>query len=408
VPRPPLPVGTYGVINTKRDGKRWRARCQFRDVDGVVRNVSRWGDSKTAADNNLKEALRDRQRAAGLIKPESKVTEVAELWFQEFREKVDQGIRSGTSYDNYENRWNKLVKSRVIGLRIAEFKPGRVDDIVQDINRTHSASTARNCRAILSGLCQLAVRHGAIDRNPVREASPIEAGKRRKQVPRALTVAEVLHIFELADNDPVAMRQDLPDTMRFFGGTGNRTGEAIAVRWEKIDFSAKVAWVEGNMVRSKIDGKKINPGKTENADRGVPLADWLVDMLLDRRARVAAASGVEPDQLTGWVFPNSLGTLREASNLRRDWRAFRERHSIGDWFTPRTFRRTVATLVTDALPVREASDMLGHSRVSLTSDTYVGRKAPSQKPAAVLHVLGTAKNGSKTEPRSNEGGGNRV
>lgn len=221
-------------------------------------------------------------------------------------------------------------------------------------------------------------------------------------------MAEVLHIFELADNDPVAVRQDLPDTMRFFGGTGNRTGEAIAVRWEKIDFNAKVAWVEGNMVRSKIDGKKINPGKTENADRGVPLADWLVDMLLDRRARVAAARGVEPDQLTGWVFPNSLGTLREASNLRRDWRAFRERHSIGDWFTPRTFRRTVATLVTDALPVREASDMLGHSRVSLTSDTYVGRKAPSQKPAAVLHVLGTAKNGSKTEPRSNEGGGNRV
>ncbi|WAL69961.1 tyrosine-type recombinase/integrase [Amycolatopsis cynarae] len=96
----------------------------------------------------------------------------------------------------------------------------------------------------------------------------------------------------------------------------------------------------------------------------MPLADWLVDMLVDRRVRVAADQGVKPEELTGWVFPNSKGGLRETSNLRRDWRAFRERRGIGDWFTPRTFRRTVATLVTDALPAREASDMLGHSRVS--------------------------------------------
>ncbi|WP_370876663.1 tyrosine-type recombinase/integrase [Amycolatopsis thermophila] len=93
---------------------------------------------------------------------------------------------------------------------------------------------------------------------------------------------------------------------------------------------------------------------------------------LDRRARVAAKRGVKPEELTGWVFPNSKGGLREASNLRRDWRAFRERHKIGDWFTPRTFRRTVATLVTEALPAREASDMLGHSRVSQTTDTTSG------------------------------------
>jgi integrase len=123
-------------------------------------------------------------------------------------------------------------------------------------------------------------------------------------------------------------------------------------------------------------------------------------MLLDRRARIAAKRGIAPEEVTGWVFPNTKGGLRETSNLRRDWRAFRERHGIGDWFTPRTFRRTVATLVTDVLPAREASDMLGHSRVSQTTDTYVGRMAPSRKPALVLNVLG--KNGSKTAPRSTE------
>ncbi|GAA1242005.1 hypothetical protein GCM10009676_29030 [Prauserella halophila] len=74
--------------------------------------------------------------------------------------------------------------------------------------------------------------------------------------------------------------------------------------------------------------------------------------------------------------------------MRRDRRAFRDRHDIGTWFTPRTFRNTVATLVTDALPAREASDLLGHWRFSQTTDTYVGRMAVSRRPAEVLDALG--------------------
>lgn len=82
------------------------------------------------------------------------------------------------------------------------------------------------------------------------------------------------------------------------------------------------------------------------------------------------------------------GGLRETNNMRRDWRAFRDRHKLGDWFTPYTFRRTVATLLTDKLPAREASDLLGHSRISQTTDTYGGRKIISRNVADVLGVLG--------------------
>jgi hypothetical protein len=64
--------------------------------------------------------------------------------------------------------------------------------------------------------------------------------------------------------------------------------------------------------------------------------------------------------------PNSHGRLREAANTRRDWRAFRTRHNLGDSFTPYTLRRTLATLLTDKPPAREVSDLLGHSRISPT------------------------------------------
>src|SRR5690606_3302838 len=48
------------------------------------------------------------------------------------------------------------------------------------------------------------------------------------------------------------------------------------------------------------------------------------------------------------------------------------------WFTPRT----------EELPAREAADILGHSRVSQTTDTYVRRNLVSRHAAAVLDALG--------------------
>lgn len=56
----------------------------------------------------------------------------------------------------------------------------------------------------------------------------VESGKKR---PRALTLDEILEIFDKSDHDEIAIRHDLPDIMRYFGGTGTRTGETIAIRW---------------------------------------------------------------------------------------------------------------------------------------------------------------------------------
>jgi integrase len=326
------------------------------------------------------------------------VPELYAQWLAQFRALTDLGNRSGTSLDTYTNRWNKLLLPRVKSLRISELTPGRIDRILQDLNATYSASTARTCRAILSGLCGVAVRHGALTYNPVRDAQPVEPTK-RKQPARVLTITEALHIFELLDTDEIAVRQDLPDIVRYLAGTGNRTGEILAIRWDTINLAERTVYVEGNVVRVKGRGLTINHGKTAMATRPIPLTDWLVDLLVDRRKRMAALQDIAPEDLTGWLFPNTHGGLREAANMRRDWRAFRNRHDLGDWFTPYTLRRTVATLLTDKLPAREVSDLLGHSRISQTTDTYVGRKIVSRNPAAVLDALGDAKNGSSTEPQ---------
>ncbi|WP_374202653.1 tyrosine-type recombinase/integrase [Amycolatopsis sp. GM8] len=45
------------------------------------------------------------------------------------------------------------------------------------------------------------------------------------------------------------------------------------------------------------------------------------------------------------------------------------------WVTSHTFRKTTATALDDAdVPTRPIADQVGHARVSMTQDVYLGRK----------------------------------
>jgi hypothetical protein len=84
----------------------------------------------------------------------------------------------------------------------------------------------------------------------------------------------------------------------------------------------------------------VNRGKTENAVRPIPLADWCVTMLVTRRTTA--------ENLDGPIFPSSTGTIREATNVRnRAWKPFTVRAGY-EWVT---FRTCITGIVTDLTPV---------------------------------------------------------
>src|SRR4051812_50000374 len=108
--RPPLPLGTHGRIRVYRLGpKRYRARTQIRDHDGVIRDVERTGQSAAAAENLLRIGLRDRDRAVrdGDITGESTVRVLGELWLAEIDRLVRQGKRSPTTAQAYRYRFDR-------------------------------------------------------------------------------------------------------------------------------------------------------------------------------------------------------------------------------------------------------------------------------------------------------------
>ena len=71
-------------------------------------------------------------------------------------------------------------------------------------------------------------------------------------------------------------------------------------------------------------------------------------------------------------------------------------------FVSHTLRKTVASFLDDAdVSTRRISDQLGHSKISMTQDWYLGRKLTDRQTADVLeNLLGSDGSDEQKRPKS--------
>ncbi|MFD0811133.1 tyrosine-type recombinase/integrase [Amycolatopsis umgeniensis] len=87
------------------------------------------------------------------------------------------------------------------------------------------------------------------------------------------------------------------------------------------------------------------------------------------------------------IFANTTGTLRDPNNVLRVLREIRGSDDFL-WLTSHNFRKTTATALDDAgVSTQLIADHLGHSRVSMTQDTYLGRRTVDPITAQALEDL---------------------
>src|SRR6185312_13348928 len=174
---------------------------------------------------------------------------------------------------------------------------------------------------------------------------------------------------------------DLADLTRMMLATGCRIGECLALGWPDVDLDAATVDVHWRLVRRTGIGLLRFPSTKSGrkGERLIPLPSWAVTML--KRRRLAIGPGVEP------VFPDSLGAWRDPSNVRKVWRQVQAEAEI-EGFVSHTLRKTVASFLDDAaVSTRKISDQLGHSKVSMTLDRYLGRKLTDRETADALEKL---------------------
>jgi integrase len=393
--RPPLPLGTMGEIRCYKLGKsRFRAMAYYRDYDGVTRLLGRVGKSETQARNRLKEACRDRGRTDGAadITPSTTVAALAEEWFSEIRAAVESGDRSPGTGRLYRDRIDKQIVPAIGSLRLQEVRVSRVDRLLKATRDHHGVAVAKATRTVLSGMFGLAVRHDAIESNPVRDAAAIRS---KSTEHRTLDLEEVWDLRAKLAADEKAVGWDLPELVDMMLATGLRIGETAAITWPALDLDAGTVEVRGTVIRITGAGLVIKPKpKSKSGWRKIELPSWAVDMLKRREADAV------PNDWDA-VFTSPAGHLRDPSNTQADLRDVFDRLGYSD-VTSHTFRRTVATLMDRAgLTARAAADQLGHAKVSMTQDHYFGRRLANTGAAEVLEAVDAdqaAKQGGRRKP----------
>ncbi|MGC5332808.1 tyrosine-type recombinase/integrase [Micromonospora sp. DT62] len=394
--RPELPVGTWGKIRTEKLGpNRFRARARFRDYDGRARDIEATDTTGPAAERALKVKLRDRATPNDdEITRETRISRLAELWIEEIT--AEERITPQTIH-RYETSVRTAIVPALGNLRIREASVGRLDRLLRDIAKDRP-STAKGVKVVLGQMFALAVRHGAIPTNPVRDT-----GRLRK--PRRTVVAltdEHLQAVRTAIREwqqPVPGKPgprhtgDLADVVDLMLATGARIGEILALRWEDLDLAAErpTLTICGTLVFVKGQGIFRQPWtKSDAGYRMVVLPRFAAGMLLARKLGAAE----NPHDA---IFASRRGTWLSPNNVRRQWRQARADADL-DWVTPHTFRKTVATLIKEETDTKSAAAQLGHSSEEVTETYYIAKPVQAPDVSGILERLGADR--SAPQPRT--------
>ncbi|MBZ5727443.1 MAG: site-specific integrase [Acidobacteriia bacterium] len=169
---------------------------------------------------------------------------------------------------------------------------------------------------------------------------------------------------------------------------GLRKGEALALQWPAIDFERGTLSVRLALQRVKMPGeergKLLLKEPKRSSRRTLNLPQVILSGLVEQRqrqeqARILAGSRWRE---SGFVFTTGIGTPLGPGNLRR---AFSEILLAAD--LPRCrihdLRHTAATLLlAQGVHPRVVMELLGHSQIAVTMNTYSHVVPALQKDAA--------------------------
>jgi integrase len=168
---------------------------------------------------------------------------------------------------------------------------------------------------------------------------------------------------------------------------GLRRGEVLGLLWANIDRTKKTLRITGALQRVQGRLERSEP-KTRAGARTLLLPDVLVDLLAEHQRRQAEERlvwGAEW-QDHDLVFPTERGTPMEPSNLNRHFKIALKRAGLPATTRFHDLRHSCATfLIAQGVHPRVVMEILGHSQISLTMNTY-GHVLPETQREATTKV----------------------
>lgn len=253
------------------------------------------------------------------------------------------------TYSSYKWIIEKHVIPEIGRIKLASLKPPHLQKLYSDkIDSGLSKKTVLHIHSVIRRALNEAIKWGLINKNPCSAVTP---PRPEKSVPEVWSVEQAQEFLQ-------AVREHRWYAIYLIAlTTGARRGEILGLEWENIDFTRKTVSIQKTV--SEIRGKPvIGKPKTQRSRRKISLPDIVIDALKE------LGGG------TGFVFTTSNNTPITPRNLLRHYYSV-----LDDLDIPRIrfhdLRHTAATiLLTKDVHPKKVQELLGHSSITLTLDTY--------------------------------------
>jgi integrase len=273
--------------------------------------------------------------------------------FNEFADKFLEEVAKHTlkekTYITYESYLRLHVRPDLGRMKLASIQSQHIQRLyTKKLGSGLSKKTVHHIHGTLRRVLNKAVKRGLIQRNPCDGVTPPRIDK---QVPSVWTIEEAKTFLSAVSDH------------RWYGiylialTTGARRGEILGMEWQNIN------WIKGTITINKtiveIKGKAtITSPKTKLSSRTIVLPSLVLDLLKENR------------KSSVWIFPSERGNPLSPRNLLRHFYSVLEKLDVPK-IRFHDLRHTAATILLqkDVHP-KKVQELLGHSSITLTLDTY--------------------------------------
>ena len=264
------------------------------------------------------------------------------------------------------------------GEAIAKALEGEFDDFfkLQESKVPLSDKTILEHHRLISTILAQAEKEMLLTYNPAAKATPPRA---KKSTPDYYQPDEVEEILEALEKAPLKWR-----TITYFMiDTGCRRGEAMGLRWEKIDLETGLVVIDRALLYTKSKGVYEGDTKTDNM-RAMILAPETLDLLKKWRTEQLRLKLKNGDRWidSGYVFTRDDGRCMHPDSIT-DWQnKFSEKNNLPH-IHPHAFRHTAAsTMIANGVDIVTTANELGHASPSTTANIYAHQIAVAKAKAA--------------------------
>jgi integrase len=389
-----------GSIYHMKDG-RWRGAVTVRwemTPEGKRTRIRRIFTAATRHEvaEDLTAALRDRDRGINIQPGKQTVAQFLNSWLLSIKADV-----SPATYVSYEGVIRLHLTPTLGEIPLAQLSAGHIQRLKQEKldaivsrgpgikkavkgqpappPRHLSTATVRYCLVVLRMALDRACKLDLVPRNV---ALLVDFPKVEHAEIRPYSAEEARRFLEAAKEHP------LGSLFSAALAIGLRKGEALALQWPAIDFEHGTLPVRLTLQRIKMPGEKkgrlILKEPKRRSRRTLNLPHSILSGLLERRQRQEEQRimGGSRWRDNGFVFTTGIGTPLEPRNLERAFSKILAAAKLPH-VRIHDLRHTAATLLLiQGVHPRVVMELLGHSQIAITMNTYSHVVPALQKDAA--------------------------